>query len=257
MEKFFGKATTITSAMIRDEIARAESEVKALGIKLGGALAGVAAMSDSEHVKAEGEIAVIERAITRLEARIEHLKAELPAVIVAEEATAKTATDEALRQRAEAARRANTVEAKKLLARYDDLGSQMGDVFQRLKEIADEANAINLALRDNPVSAPVTSYHVLYRKAADRYASEQREARPCWVYPDGTMEPATLDANGKVKPVEPKWLHHEQKFVTAQLESREVIIARTSPRPGQYELPLPEILAPGFAGGAAHWPRKR
>lgn len=147
IEKFFGgKASAITSVMIRDEIARAEGEINTLRTKLGSALAGVATMSDAEHIKVEGEIAAIERAVMRLEARVAYLNTELPTVIEAEGAAAKTATDEALRQRAEMARKANEKEAAKLLADYNAHAAKIGDILARLEEIAADTNRASMPI---------------------------------------------------------------------------------------------------------------
>lgn len=253
---FGGKSVGITSTMVRDEIDRSEKEITAHRSQLEGALAGIAVMNDSQHAQAEADVAAIKRAITRLEARANHLVAELPAVVAAEEAATKAATDEALRQRATSAQKANTVEAKKLLMEYDRLAGQMGDVLAKLGAIADERNSVNEALRANPVAERVAGYDDLHRKHADREVSEKRETRPVWCYADGSEEPAVLDREGNVKPKDPKWIHHEQKFVIAELAHRDVVVGRTSFRPGHHESPLAAIhLPPGFAGGDAHWPR--
>jgi chromosome segregation ATPase len=257
IEKFFGgKASAITSAMIRDEIVRAEGEINALRVKLGGALAGVAAMSDAEHVKVEGEIAGIERAITRLEARVAYLNAELPTVIAAEKSAAKTATDEALRQRAEMARKANEKEAAKLLADYNAHAAKIGDILARLEEMAADTNRINADLHHNPVAESVLLYDALHRKHPDQQATERREMRLVWAHGNGKVEVARLDQSGNPIKADRIWNHMKQGYEDMNLERREVVVERVSFRPGRYESPLSAIHLPAGFTGVAHWPRK-
>lgn len=255
--KFFTSKTTITSDTIRARLADAETEIAAHRAKIGSAFAGVAAMSDAEHVKIEGEIAATERAITRLESLVVYLNAELPTVIATEEAAAKTAADEALRQRAEAARRAVNKESATLLREYDSLAAKIGDILFRLEEIASEANSVNAALRLNPVAESVLGYDTVHRKHPEREASEQREVRPVWRYPSGTVIPAVEDGAGGYKKAEPLWVHHEQRYEVPVLAQEEIVVSRTSFRPGHFEADLTSITLPaGFSGGPAHWPRK-
>lgn len=128
-----GSKTTITSATIQAEIDYSESEIARLNAEIGPKLAAIATMSDAEHVKAEADIAATKRAIARLDARIAHLNEELPAVTAAEEAAAKAEADEALRKRAETARKANTKTSASLLAEYDDAAAKIGDILAKLK----------------------------------------------------------------------------------------------------------------------------
>ncbi len=247
----------VTADDILAEIARAEGEINGLRTKLGGALAGVAAMSDAEHVKVEGEIAGIERAITRLEARVAYLNTELPTVIAAEESAAKIAADDALRKRAEAARKANTKEAAAILRDYENHVAKISDALTRLDEISTETNAVNQALGLNPVAEHVQSYDDVHRRYPGREATEIREVRPVWRYPSGTVIPAVEDGTGGYKRADPLWMHHEQRYETPVLTREEVVVSRTPFRPGHYELGLNAIvLPPGFAGGNARWPRK-
>ena len=258
MEKFFGgKSVVITSAMIRDEIERTESEIASFHAKAEGAMAGLATMTDAEHVVAEADIATTKRAIARLDARVAHLTSELPKVIAAEESVAKSTADEALRQRTEAARKANTKEAAKLLADYDKLASQMGVIFERLTTIDTETTAVNEALRYNAVAENVVSYTRLHRKHPDRQATERREMRDVWVHHDGIVTEATKGEDGSF--IRPRTTFDRTFGYDPQpkLDRREVVVGRTFLRPGHFELPLSEIrLPPGFFGGAAHWPRK-
>jgi hypothetical protein len=138
----------------------------------------IAAMTDEQHVAAEANVAALRRAITRLQARVSLLNDELPKVEAAEGAAQAAAKDEALRQHAEAVRKANTVESKKLFAAIDKLSCQMSDVLARLNEIADETNDVNDALHSNPVADGVIGYETLYRKHPDRKAIEGIGFRP-------------------------------------------------------------------------------
>ncbi|WP_319796619.1 hypothetical protein [Nitrobacter sp.] len=164
LEKFFPAKTAITSAAIRAEIDHSEAEIARLQAEIGPKLAAIAAMTDAEHVRAEADIAATKRAIARLDARVAHLTNELPAVVAAEEAAQVATKNEALRQRAEDCRKMNAAEAKKLLADYDRLASQMGDVFARLNEIADETNSVNKVLSSNRVADSIVGYETLYRR---------------------------------------------------------------------------------------------
>jgi hypothetical protein len=86
LEKFFPAKTVITSATMHAEIDRSEAEIARLHAEIGPKLAAIATMNDTEHVKAEADIAATKRPIARLDARIAHLQSALPTVIAAEEA---------------------------------------------------------------------------------------------------------------------------------------------------------------------------
>lgn len=163
ISRFFAKSAVITSDMIQAEINRAEGEIVTLQSKLAAARSGIMFMSDSEHRAVEADATAIERAITRLEARIAHLQSDFPALIESEKAAQAAAKDEALRRRAEECRKMNTVESKQTLVEIDKLSSQLGDQLARLKEIGDEVNFVNQALRLNPVAERITCYENLYR----------------------------------------------------------------------------------------------
>lgn len=270
MTKIFGgKIATVTSTMIRAEIARAEGESNTLRLKLRDQTASVALLSDDEHIKVEVDIAATRRAIARLDARLAHLNGELPRVIEAETAADKVTADTALAARAEAAREANTKDAAKLLKDYDKLAAQVGDIIARLAEIDAETNTVNSELRRNPVAKSVVRYDTLHRKTPDQSASEVRAMRPHWIYRDAPPLPneiaasireeavlATLDGSGK--PVRPGTVRRNRfgGIIQPQLEMREVVVERTAFRSGNYVAPLSAIhLPPGFAGGTSHWPR--
>lgn len=271
LAKLMPAKAPITSDSIRAEIANAEAEIANHRAKLSGAMDGIALMNDSEHQKAEADIATTKRAITRLEARVNHLADELPRVIANEEVAAKAAADEALRQRAEACRRANTSEAKKLLVEYDRLASAMGDVFARLNGINTEHEYVRAALKDAGLGGEeLPHWSAVHRKHPDQQASEQREMAPHWVYDEParlkdepladyapTIIRATLDERGN--PLRPGVVHYDRfgRPVQPRLERREVVISRTRFRPGHHENPLLQThLPPAFAGGNTHWPRK-
>ncbi|UZE50976.1 hypothetical protein ONR75_10330 [Rhodopseudomonas sp. P2A-2r] len=257
LQKFFGGKSVATSTMILSAIERSELEIAALKVKLDGEMADVATMTDAQHVAAEAGNAATKRAIARLDGAIARLSDELPKVIASEEAAAKKAGDEALRQRAEALRKAISKDVGALLTAVDVHASKLGDCLARLGQYAAETNAINAELRHNPVAAPVVSYDTVHRKHPDQEASEHRELRDVWVHHDGTMEPAKRDSNGEL--IRPRCTFDRVfgYYPEPKLERREIVVRRTSHRPGRYEASLSEIfLPPGFAGGTAHWPRE-
>ncbi|MBR1131913.1 hypothetical protein [Bradyrhizobium iriomotense] len=276
LAKFFSPKTAITSATIRAEIARAESEIAAHRAQQEGVLAGIAVMNDSQHAQADADAAAIKRAIMRLEARANHLTVELPNVIAAEEAAAKVAADDSLRQRAEAARKANTKEAAKLLAEYATAAARVAEVIANLEALDIETTAVNAALRSNPVVEPVVAYDAIHRRSPDRPAGERRAVRKCWVYrypgsprdtdtakfqyeaPHEVVREAGIGRDGKAIPV-PAVQHDyygRVLTITPTLEDREVVIERVSFRPGRSEEPLSSVrLPPAFSGEDHIWPR--
>jgi hypothetical protein len=278
LERFFtGKTTAITADMIRADIERCEGDISAHHDKMAGVLANIATMSDSDHIAAEARIAASKRAIARLDSRVGHLAAELPKVVAAEQASAKIAADGALRERAEAARKANAKEAAKLLSEYEKLARSMADVFARLAEIRAETEAVNKELSKNRVAETVSSYETIHRKTPDHPASERRETRLCWVYrypasPRDTetvkyvqipaseeIREATIGPDGKPLPVVA--VHYDQFgrniIIHPKLEDREIVVQRKPARRGVYEESLDDIRLPAaFAGGMQHWPAK-
>ncbi|TYL89096.1 hypothetical protein FXB40_36455 [Bradyrhizobium rifense] len=276
ISKLFAPKTAITSATIRAEIERAESEITAHSAQLEGVLAGIAVMNDSQHAQAEADAAAIKRAITRLEARANHLAAELPNVIAAEEAAAKVASDDALRQRAEAARKANTKEAAKLLADYAVHATRVSEVIAKLEALDIETTAVNAALRSNPVAENVAGYDAIHRRSPDRQAGERRAVRKCWVYrypgsprdtdktkfqyeaPHEVVRQADIGRDGKAIPVPAVQHDYYGRVLTIipTLEDREVVFERVSFRPGQTEATLSSVrLPPAFSAEPSFWPR--
>lgn len=274
--KLFAPKTAITSATIRAEIERAESEITAYSAKLEGMLAGIAVMNDSQHAQAEADAAAIKRAIMRLEARANHLAAELPNVIAAEEADAKAADDEALRQRAEAARKANTKEAAKLLADYAAHAAWVAEVIAKLEALDIETTAVNAALRSNPVAATVAGYDAIHRRSPDRPADERRAVRKCWVYrypgsprdtdkvkfqyeaPHEVVRQADIGRDGEAVPVPAVQHDYYGRVLTIipTIEDREIVIERVSFRPGLSEAPLSSVRLPSaFSAEPFIWPR--
>lgn len=275
--KLFAPKTAITSATIRVEIERAESEITAHRAQLERVLAGIAVMNDSQHAQAEADAAAIKRAVMRLEARANHLAAELPNVTAAEEAAAKAAADDALRQRAEAARKANTKEAAKLLADYAAYAARVAEVIAKLEALDIETAAVNAALRSNPIADTVAAYDAIHRRSPARPAGERCAVRKCWVYrypgsprdtdkvkfqyeaPHEVVRQADIDRDGKAIPVPAVQHDYYGRALTIipTLEDREVVIERVSFRAGQSEAPLSSVrLPPAFAGEDHIWPRK-
>jgi hypothetical protein len=275
LDKLMGSKTTITSATIKAEIDYSESAIKRLQAEIGPKLAAIATMTDAEHVKTETDVAVSKRAIDRLDRRIALLNDQLPPLLEAEAASAKAASDAALRARAEAARKANEKEAAKLLAAYDEHASAIGDIIAKLKAMDAERDAVNQALRTNAVCEPVRSYVNIYRTTPGTEATEQRDKVPCWVYrypgsprdteetkyqyeaPREEVRRATIGPDGKPVPVGNE-IHHyygRELVIVPTLENREVVVSRTRPKLPRYEDSLEGVrLPPGFAGGKWSWP---
>jgi|APCry1669192522_1035417.scaffolds.fasta_scaffold00768_3 hypothetical protein len=272
IEKFFPAKAAVTSAAIIAETERAQGEIASIRTKLAGVMAGIATMSDEQHVAAEATAPAMRRSIARLEARIAALDAELPAVIAAEEAAAKAERDAALAKRAKTATKAVTGEAKALLERYDVLASEVASIFERLEAIDSEAAETNAQLRANRVAEDVPSVTQTWRKAPDQQAGVRTVTAPCWVYTirhaetreggkwgyhdEEVVRPATLD-NGKPVPIAtPVASTPTQTVTTPRIEQREIVVSRRAFRPGRAEVPLSGIHLPSaFAGGEQHWPR--
>lgn len=276
ISRLFAPKTALTSATLRAEIERTESEITAHSTQLEGLLAGIAVMNDSQHAQCEADAAAIKRAIMRLEARANHLAAELPNVIAAEEAATKVAADEALRQRAEAARKANAKEAAKLLADYAVHAARVSEVIAKLEALDIETTAVNAALRYNPVAESVAGYDAIHRRSPDRPAGERRGVRKCWVYrypgsprdtdkakfqyeaPHEVVRQADIGRDSKAIPVPAVQHDYYNRVLTIipTLEDREVVTERVSFRAGQTEAPLSSVrLPPAFSGESHIWPR--
>lgn len=276
LNRILGAAEAMSSASIRVAISRDEALLDKQHASLSGALANVATMDDAEHVKAEVSIAATKRAITRLEAGLAQMRAELPNIEAAEAAALKAKADEDLRQRVEASRKANTKEAAKLLNEYEKLAGPMANILARLAEIRTETDAINAELRLNPVAETVVSYNEVHRMQPARPASVRREARPCHVYrypasprdsenlkylqipASEEVREATIGPDGNPRPGGA--VHYDQFgrtiIIQPRLENREVVVERKMARRASYEPSLEEVrLPPAFAGGVRHWPR--
>lgn len=252
-----GKSNPFTAQAIREEIARAEAQITTHRANLDAATEAIAVMDDAQHRAADDDMAVIRRSITRLEARVSQLAAELPRIVTAEDVAAKVAADEALRKRAETARKANTKEAAGLLQQYGKLAEQIADIMTRLDEISAETISVNNALRRNPVAEHVPSYNGIHRKHPDHEAVERREMRLGWVDGDGNFREATLDKQGQPVPSVPN-ADRSGRLVPLRLERREVVVERTRFRAGHYEDSLSDVrLPPAFVGGAYYWPRRK
>lgn len=277
LNHIFGKKTP-TSLAIAAEIEKARAEHTAAVAERGAALAGLSIMSDAEHIKAEAEYQAQRRAADRAEARVADLeKAHAEALAVEAEAE-RQAESERFRQRVEAARHAIEIDGARLLAEYDQHAAPLADVLTRLDAINAEVNAINEAGQHVPSFEPVCNIDVAHRKHPDRLPSERREKRPCWVvkYPASPPDTermkyqteaareevieATIGADGKAIPIPPERYNYygRELIIRPMLETREIVIERTSFRPGRIENPLSAIhLPPGFAFGKPHWPRNQ
>ncbi|PPQ21101.1 hypothetical protein CV770_02375 [Bradyrhizobium sp. AC87j1] len=256
LKSLFGKKP-ITSTAIAAEIAQARAEHDAALAKRGAALAGLGLMDDAAHQKAEAEYEVHRRAADRAAARLADLERAHAEALVTEAVSEKQAEAERFRQRVTNARNDVEVEAAALLRDYDATAAKLGDIIARLGEIDTEASAVNEAGRRAPGFEPVRSIDAAHRQHPGRQAIERREMQQCWVFANGDVLAVRTNADGEVIKEESRWVHHEQRFDTPRLEQREIIVSRTQARPGHYEAGLNGIvLPPGFARGAAHWPRK-
>jgi hypothetical protein len=113
---------------------------------------GLALMSDDDHRVADERAGAMRRSATRLEARISELQKAHDDAIIAEAEAERLAALDQLRARAEAARKANEREAKKLLDLYAEHGTAIGDLPDKLKLIKAETEAVNAAL--SPLRSP-------------------------------------------------------------------------------------------------------
>lgn len=258
LNHIFGKKAP-TSATIAVEIEKARKEYDGALAKRVAGLAGLSTMSDAEHQKAEVEYEAHRRAADRAAARITELEKAHAEALAAEAEAERIAAEQRLRDRVEAARQAVEVEAAELLREYDVAAAKVGDILARLDAINAETNAVNEAIRHRPDIEGVASIDRVHRKHPDQRASERRETRPVWRYAHGATVPAKEKADGTFERPEPIWIHHLQRFETAELGEEEVTVTQTRFRPGRYENPLSAIhLPPGFAkGGSAHWPRQK
>lgn len=276
LEKLLGsKTTTITSASIRSEIDRCNGEINDIHAKIEGAMDGLAAMTDEQHVAAEANAASLRRSVARLESRIAALDTELPAVLAAEEAQARADADAALLKRANAARKSNTAEAKKLLEQYESAAHAVVEVLTKLKAIDAEREAVNKALKLNPVCEGVEDYNTIHRSTPGTDATERKAVRPCWVYkypgsppnseklpfqyeaPREEVREATIGDDGKVIPVGPV-LHNyygREIVITPTLVDRDVVVGRTYARPRSYAATLDDVRLPPAFTGSYIWPR--
>ncbi|MCP3386202.1 hypothetical protein NLM31_38060 [Bradyrhizobium sp. CCGUVB4N] len=256
IQKLLGKKP-ITSAAIVTEIEKARAEHDAALAKRGAALTGLGLMDDAAHQKAEAEYEVHRRAADRAAARLADLEKAHMEALATEAGAEKQAEAERFRQRVTNARNEVEVGAAALLREYDAMAAKLGDIIAQLVEIDTEASAVNEAGRRAPGFEPVRSIDAAHRQHPGRQASERREMQQCWVFANGDVIPVRTNAGGNVIKEEPRWVHHEQRFDTPRHEQREIVVSNTQARPGHYEAGLIGIvLPPGFARGAAHWPRK-
>ena len=277
LNHIFGKKTP-TSTAIAAEIEKARAEHAEAILKRGAALAGLSTMSDAEHVKAEAEYQAQRRAADRAEARVAELEKAHADALGTEAAETEREKAERFHQRVEAVRKAVEVESAELLAQYDRRAAALADVLTRLEAINAEANAVNEAGRHTPGFEPVRNTDAAHRKLPDRLPSERREKRLCWVFKYPASPPdtervkyqteaareevieATIGADGKAIPIPPERYNYygRELIIRPTLETREIVIERTSFRPGRIENPLSAIhLPPGFAFGKPHWPRNQ
>ena len=235
------KAKKITSEAIAAEIQRAEADLAATHEKLNVVFDGLAVFTEDQHVAAEEKATALRRYSERLQARIDALRVEHETALAVEAEAAKLAAEVAHRKRVEAAHSAVEVEAADLLRSYNEHAATIGDIITRLTEIENEARECG-----------VPGVNTTHRKHPDREATEHREQRLCWMSHDGSVTEAHKNAAGEY--TTPTRYHGEPP---PRLEMHDIIVSRTTFRPGRYEEGLSEVrLPPAFAGGDWAWPRQ-
>lgn len=187
---------TPTSLAIGAEIEKARAEYAV--VKRGAALAGLSAMSDAEHIKAEAEYQAQRRATDRAEARVADLGKAHAEALAAEAEAEKRAETELFRQRIEA-RHAVEIEAAELLAEYDQHASAIADALTRLDAINAEANAVIETGRHTPGFEPAPYTDIAHCKRPDRSAGERREKRPCWVFEYSASRTGEISSGGRTR----------------------------------------------------------
>lgn len=268
IEKFFPTKTAVTSSTIRAEIARCESEIAAHRTKITSAEGEIAVLDDAAHVKVIETNAALSRAIARLDARIAALDIELPAVLAAEEGAAAAERDAALVARATAARKSNDKEAAKLLASYAEHAEAIADVLDKLNAIDTEREAVNKALRSNPVAETVAGYNTIHRTIPGTDVTERRASVPHWIYRDAPVQPdeahpgqtetamrATIDpVTGK--PILPAGVRFGRfgQVIQPVLEMREVV-HHVGGRRAVHAPSLSDVRLPPAFTGSYVWPR--
>jgi hypothetical protein len=236
--KYLLGKTTAPSTIISAEIGKAEKECAIVRARVTAALAGLATMTDAEHVAAESKQAELTRNEARLEARIAELRAEL--------ATAQTAELDAAR----------IADENQFLQEYDGLAEKIVAVLVKLGSIDAEITAVNAARRHTPGAEPIRSVNETYRKQPDQNRPDVTDTRMCWVVTD----PMTGEEQVQIADQAPFQFYDgvtgRMENPRGRLERREVVVSPGRSRRGAY---LPElssvVLPPGTLVSPWHWPK--
>lgn len=264
LKQLFGK-TVPTSANIAAEIDKARAELEAVRTKISNALAGIATMSDAEHVVAEALQAEQKRAEARLLARIDTLTADHERVLAEEAEAARAAEEAAFAERVKAARAAVENDVLKHLHKYEEAAKTVAASLAALKSIQVEVDAVNAELRKRGRSADrIPSYNQLHRKEADHITPDVEESRLYYVRrTDGGEYVKIADVDDHGNPIPPirsldsKTGRPEPD--PGRFEMRVVTVRRGRTRLGASLPSLPEtvLLPPGLLGSSWHWPRPK
>ena len=79
-------------------------------------------------------------------------------------------------------RRARRTPLKKLLDAFGQHAESIASILTEMKAMDAEREAVNAALRSNPVAEPVAGYNEIYRATEGTEATETYARRKCWVF---------------------------------------------------------------------------
>jgi hypothetical protein len=254
--KYLLGKTTAPSTIISAEIGKAEKECAIVRARVTAALAGLATMTDAEHVAAESKQAELTRNEARLEARIAELRAELATAQTAELDAARIADENQFNARIAAARESLANDAPQFLQEYDGLAEKIVAVLVKLGSIDAEITAVNAARRHTPGAEPIRSVNETYRKQPDQNRPDVTDTRMCWVVTD----PMTGEEQVQIADQAPFQFYDgvtgRMENPRGRLERREVVVSPGRSRRGAY---LPElssvVLPPGTLVSPWHWPK--
>jgi hypothetical protein len=215
------------------------------------ALQRVAVMTADEHATTEQEQTEARRAIIRLEAKIIALQKGLDEAQKAERL-------EALKARAEAAKRRVDGDAPKLLDSYETTSRAIVEAVSELQAIDVEVEAVNAELRKAGLD-PIETAEFRYRREPDQVIPEVRTKRTAWFrnvayggrdnYSVREEEVSVLQRHaetGELRPTDPSAFKKEVEHVTPEQR-----------RPGRWLEGLAGSvrLPPARIGSGAHWPK--
>lgn len=157
-----------TSGDLDREVVNTNSALSAARSRLAGferTLANIANLTAEEHAEAERGHGEARREVARLEARLAELT---PAIEAAKEREAY----ESLRVRRDRIARRVKVDAAKILDRYEAAANAAAEAAREYREIWNEVNAVNQAVRRTDI-AGVDNPDSVHRKEPDRVTPER------------------------------------------------------------------------------------